>query len=1112
MAETESSTTPLLKRDIAGVQAIEDDFKDQTIGHTKGEKALEDAKTRCINWPGNKHWLLFYWMKDKMQFSVDIMVGLSFFYLDVILDLQMFQTFYLHGDIMFLTFNLMGIVGGLSFTLYQMSQSIEGLDASEKLSYSWSVLLGVSVPFSLHVALLSFWSLWKGKKHSFLRATKLAETLFEATTSAGIQTYALIFRSLTTRETYVGMASIGLSYASIAYELTSFDMKENTVFGMPGTLSWAFDMSAVKLGTVFIARLFEVASRITSIGLFQTAVRERYIFTNTGAVVVLLFDGIVMLALHSHYHCGRVGGLREKVVHFLPATFFNLNPLLERRNTQAIPHALYYSVRAMELFLMCAVAFACADHSPLLETHHISWPGVHDRVAGLQARFEGHMMFVFVGTVSSIGWMILVPIVRLFFADHTLLTCDAEMLGQGPFSKELVMLRDQLLDLNGLDDDASSTNHYGIQKVTVIKFHKKSRDALKAVNSALRLAVQKSASAGPKKPTKGVHEHHCSDLEEDAATPLHFLKHWAEHNRDVQQGKADVAAGVVQCFQVAVNTGKNLQPVLTAQYDNCGERSCAATAAHKANQARFYVEFLKTLTDALECAPDELTKMLSEERAVFVNLVDLVPSWEHWSEDDAEVEFAIFSAKCMLLPRCMAIGKAAYGPTFEELAVKLVEKMSPLPASKVKKYLLESHPLFPAVMKHQLFVLVELLSVGDLFLEIYEAASDEKPAARFTNEQRETLVEALIDCAKAVWKSNKATHRATLTDDALFEFKKVVEKQKNKREKDLVFSVSPLLQNVFINSKEPDGKVIAMTMMPTDKDQYRLVSAGRLPATSSADAQVPSITQLHTLEEHIRTPLKQDEVLVLEFRPVHSFEVTTMDDLQVVGWYCRETLIVKAMKDKRVAELSTTSDSGSLVDQFERLRQEVLDQYKHQLVSTCNLEVLKATLEKEHSIDQISRYIHAFLDKAKDVFSGDLVQVGKEAESLKTKVKATFKTVNDLKEKSKSEDQKKMNAAQKKAQALETRLKKAENDLAELGKTKEGLTASLATAQTALDSSVKDKQSLEGQLSVKAAEVERLKQSQAQALSLQSKAEEKVKQLEAKVATSSVAPPPVGEP
>jgi hypothetical protein len=152
--------------------------------HERGEDSRRwDSMARLV--------ALFAQDKSKKVLEIWFFVFL-FFYADFLLDLRMMWTFYWHGDVYFCISSLLGIVAGILYTLAVFRKDVSKSDPP------WMILMcGFLLPFQFHVLFLCIYSSsYMSKAHPLLHSFKLAESAIEATVSACVQSYAMIFRNL----------------------------------------------------------------------------------------------------------------------------------------------------------------------------------------------------------------------------------------------------------------------------------------------------------------------------------------------------------------------------------------------------------------------------------------------------------------------------------------------------------------------------------------------------------------------------------------------------------------------------------------------------------------------------------------------------------------------------------------------------------------------------------------------------------------------------------------------------------------------------------------------------------------------------------------------------
>ena len=136
------------------------------------------------------------------------------------------------------------------------------------------LVLGLALPFQLHYGVLIAWSIWHGHAHHFLGLCKLAESVVEGTISATVQTYAVIYRDLHPDQLLTAYFSILLSLCSIGFAFACFDRKEVGMNKLPGLAK----LASPQFATVFVFRVCEITSRVTSVALFSLSVRNEWCY------------------------------------------------------------------------------------------------------------------------------------------------------------------------------------------------------------------------------------------------------------------------------------------------------------------------------------------------------------------------------------------------------------------------------------------------------------------------------------------------------------------------------------------------------------------------------------------------------------------------------------------------------------------------------------------------------------------------------------------------------------------------------------------------------------------------------------------------------------------
>jgi len=349
-----------------------------------------------------------------------LVLTMLIFYVDLALDLQALLTFTQTGDRFFFLTNLSAIVVAALYTAFHIFDKGERLLAD--LSHTEIFALGISYVFQLHIVYLC-WISWKrGKKHQLLIDAKFAEAAIEAVVSALVQTYAVVFRcdELENHQELTLYISILGSLASISSAFTLFD-GPNGIDEAPGNEQ---RIISPKLAIVNSFRLCELTNKIGALALFQLATRP------FGGAIMVAADSVVMAGLIRHY--------RGQVRFMPPCVFALMNPMLEKHNAVAMPHRVYYSLRAIELIAMLGVASAWTyyrkDASSLDELGRIFYEMYSTRLPVVLALL-----------LSTVGMFALLPVVRAGLAIEGIMEYTREEWARKPFSKAQRKIRDATL-------------------------------------------------------------------------------------------------------------------------------------------------------------------------------------------------------------------------------------------------------------------------------------------------------------------------------------------------------------------------------------------------------------------------------------------------------------------------------------------------------------------------------------------------------------------------------------------------------------------------------------------------------------------------------------------
>ena len=131
-------------------------------------------------------------------------------------------------------------------------------------------------------------------------------------------------------------------------------------------------------------RLCEIATRVTSLALFQRACRPY------GGITVVFLDFLVMAVL-TRIHGGNLAFA-------IPSVFSFMNPMLERSNAVTLPCRLYFTVRLAELATIAGVA--------------VWWRG-----KAIVSLYDDDHEIVMASIVGLVGMAFLLPCVRSLSKD-----------------------------------------------------------------------------------------------------------------------------------------------------------------------------------------------------------------------------------------------------------------------------------------------------------------------------------------------------------------------------------------------------------------------------------------------------------------------------------------------------------------------------------------------------------------------------------------------------------------------------------------------------------------------------------------------------------------------
>ncbi|CAE8713482.1 unnamed protein product [Polarella glacialis] len=380
-------------------------------------------------------------MRRVALFVFDIVVWMWLrYYLDFYLDVQAMYIFWQHSNFWFLLGNFGGIVLGLLWTAVEFYKILRDGEREDYLPGGQVLIVGLLIPMAgMHVTYLSVLSLFTGDKHRFLFISTLAESVLESSVSAFVQTYAVVFSTLSLADKVDLYSSIALSFISIGYAFSSLDKYDGgeLLVKLPGLCR----SSSAKWWAVFIFRISEVTSRATSLALFQC-------IWSWGIVSVMAADTVIVVVLSAIFQWsrGRKYGqtgqklMRDNLVYALPSSICLMTPMLEKDSPMTLPPEMYYSLRVLELAGMVALA-----------GWKIRWD-----VDVAREEFKDDAIIVVSFALSTVLMVLLCVVLRQFVAVRTLLEAPMDMWHMRPFNVTQQVLRNRILGADSADTCSKS--------------------------------------------------------------------------------------------------------------------------------------------------------------------------------------------------------------------------------------------------------------------------------------------------------------------------------------------------------------------------------------------------------------------------------------------------------------------------------------------------------------------------------------------------------------------------------------------------------------------------------------------------------------------------------
>eukprot|EP00930_Biecheleria_cincta_P035293 TRINITY_DN24278_c0_g1_i1.p1 TRINITY_DN24278_c0_g1~~TRINITY_DN24278_c0_g1_i1.p1 ORF type:complete len:1255 (+),score=234.94 TRINITY_DN24278_c0_g1_i1:36-3767(+) len=372
------------------------------------------------------------------------------YYLDVFLDLNAMHTFWCKHQYQFFTLNGLAIVGGALCGAVEMWKAIKDLPQKQQLQRADLFMIGLLLPFQMHIVYMACDSVKRWRKHPLLDTYKLGEAAVEATIGSQVQTFALVQGSWSASERGTIFLSTISSYLAIAMALSMFDKRSPGLAGVPGSLTGIFN---IRYFLVMVFRLMEATSRISTLALFQLAgppmalPLPEMLGGRTAEIrihaFVLVFIDIVVLA----FLTARSGGFLS---YTLPGIWCNMAPMLELDGSVfLVPHWQYYSLRAVELISMAVISYVFLDTglmskgSAIFVTKKRTWTCL-----GITCFHDDDEVLLLASCSTFLMWVLL-PVIRYCFASVSIMPvqdkysdCDV---WRSRFNSTQLALRDNFL-------------------------------------------------------------------------------------------------------------------------------------------------------------------------------------------------------------------------------------------------------------------------------------------------------------------------------------------------------------------------------------------------------------------------------------------------------------------------------------------------------------------------------------------------------------------------------------------------------------------------------------------------------------------------------------------
>eukprot|EP00928_Gymnodinium_smaydae_P032538 TRINITY_DN23540_c0_g2_i1.p1 TRINITY_DN23540_c0_g2~~TRINITY_DN23540_c0_g2_i1.p1 ORF type:complete len:1185 (-),score=236.22 TRINITY_DN23540_c0_g2_i1:1138-4692(-) len=568
--------------------------------------------------------LLLRWARKTIPLYLEILfLVCTMYYIDVALDMRTLHIFWRDNDIQYLIVSVGAIIAANIYSLFDMLRNVPSDDPG-----AFVMLVGFLTPFFLHIAALTVISLRRGKKHPLLACAKLAEAALEAFVASLVQTYALLYKDLEQAEWAVIGTSILSSFLSIGFALMCFDRQDIGLDGVPGRLV-GLDL---KMVVVFMARVVEVASRISTIAVFCRVTRhelhvavldlpmpfsllESMVFAN-GVFLLLCVDFLVFIVAiaisQSNNHA------LGRTLYAAPSTLCFMNPMLEKGNPCTVPAIFYYTWRLVEILLMGAVSYYMVG---VRECHR---------------KLSDDKVVVEFAAGTTLVWALLFPLIRYFLADHVLLTYSEDMMSSKPFNRSQALLRDELLNAEdfvevavGSSQMTASAKMLAIARQTLLESTSNLSATLERKERSKKHGkTREAASPQEMSPVGAEAEERDGDAEATIApvdkSSQWWVYPWAERCVHEHERREARRGSTEEMFTSTLHIGINLIPRVVGPSD----KWVSSVGKEK------HLDFLKCLHTAMS-TNTSVQQVAIEHLTTFLQIL---PDWRQWSNDDIDLK------------------------------------------------------------------------------------------------------------------------------------------------------------------------------------------------------------------------------------------------------------------------------------------------------------------------------------------------------------------------------------------------------------------------------------------------------------------------------------------